>query len=372
MPSLPSPTEIEPHEQHVRLPLVRQRAEGLELTGLLDGPLGFQVERKIARAADEAEVGDRSIAVHEERYLRLEGRALGRPLPPPEDLRHDVRQVLRERELDSFRADRRHVVAGGRPLPWKRRRLGRGARRRLAAGRVGGGRRRGPGHRSLGRPLRRRRRRRWLLGRPFDGLGRLARLLVGLRGGDQPDLVGRRHAQRRPRRGEQKRARRPVHHDGPDQPEPHARGRLGTPALHRSMVSGSVTRPTSATPAARITARTRMTVAYAARPSARRYTPLGRLLRTKAGKVAWKSWNESAAWSRKMRPSRSTVTTSPDFGSSGRALARGSRTSTPPCMIGAVIMKMMSNTKATSTRDVTLISAFRGSSPCPRNPPPPR
>src|SRR2546429_303757 len=72
-----------------------------------------------------------------------------------------------------------------------------------------------------------------------------------------------------------------------------------------------------------------------------------------------------------MRPSRSRVTTRPDFGSSGRASARGNRTSTPPCMMGAVIMKMMSSTKATSTSEVTLMSAFRGSSPCPRSPPPP-
>src|SRR5438067_1088161 len=69
--------------------------------------------------------------------------------------------------------------------------------------------------------------------------------------------------------------------------------------------------------------------------------------------------------------SRSRVTTNPDLGSSGRAWARGRRTSTPPCMMGAVIMKMMSSTNATSTRDVTLISAFKGSSPCPRRPPPP-
>src|SRR5213082_2075315 len=65
-----------------------------------------------------------------------------------------------------------------------------------------------------------------------------------------------------------------------------------------------------------------------------------------------------------MRPSRSKVTTNPDLGSSGRAWARGRRTSTPPCMMGAVIMKMMSSTNATSTSDVTLISAFKGSSPC--------
>src|SRR2546426_4300051 len=63
--------------------------------------------------------------------------------------------------------------------------------------------------------------------------------------------------------------------------------------------------------------------------------------------------------------------TSPALGSSGRAAARGSRTSTPPCMIGAVIMKMMSSTNATSTSEVTLMSALSGSSPWPRSPPPP-
>src|SRR5712691_212129 len=72
-----------------------------------------------------------------------------------------------------------------------------------------------------------------------------------------------------------------------------------------------------------------------------------------------------------MRPSRSRLTTSPDLGSRGRASARGSRTSTPPCMMGAVIMKMMRSTNATSTSDVTLMSALSGSSPCPRSPPPP-
>src|SRR5437762_234876 len=152
-----------------------------------------------------------------------------------------------------------------------------------------------------------------------------------------------------------------------------ARRRLALPTRrsHRATASGSATRPTSVTPAARITASTWTTSAYGTRPSARRYTPVGRLVRTKAGNVARKSPYESAAWSMKMRPSRSRVTTRPDFGSRGRASARGNRTSTPPCMIGAVIMKMISSTNATSTSDVTLMSAFRGSSPCARNPPPP-
>src|SRR5512147_149570 len=68
-----------------------------------------------------------------------------------------------------------------------------------------------------------------------------------------------------------------------------------------------------------------------------------------------------------MRPSRLTETTIPSFGESGRASARGSSTSTPPCIIGAVIMKMISSTSITSTSEVTLTSALRGISP--RSPP---
>src|SRR4051794_37060111 len=72
-----------------------------------------------------------------------------------------------------------------------------------------------------------------------------------------------------------------------------------------------------------------------------------------------------------MRPSRVTVTTIPSLGESGRASARGSSTSTPPCMIGAVIMKMIRSTSMTSTSEVTFTSAISGSSPrwLPRPPP---
>src|SRR5437773_6457333 len=49
----------------------------------------------------------------------------------------------------------------------------------------------------------------------------------------------------------------------------------------------------------------------------------------------------------------------PSWDSRGRAAATGSRTWTPPCIIGAAIMKMISRTKATSTSEVTLISALR-------------
>src|SRR5678810_323495 len=61
-----------------------------------------------------------------------------------------------------------------------------------------------------------------------------------------------------------------------------------------------------------------------------------------------------------MAPVRSTETTSPLFGSSGFASAFGSATSTPPCIIGAVIMKITSSRSITSIRLTTLISALRG------------
>src|ERR1041385_4072614 len=73
-----------------------------------------------------------------------------------------------------------------------------------------------------------------------------------------------------------------------------------------------------------------------------------------------------------MRPSLSTVTMRPSSTFSGRASARGSWTSTPPCSIGAVIMKMMSRTNATSTSEVTLMSAEIGTPPRRRPSPPPR
>src|SRR5512135_3789068 len=67
--------------------------------------------------------------------------------------------------------------------------------------------------------------------------------------------------------------------------------------------------------------------------------------------------------STKTRPPRSTVITRPSFTDSGRAVARGSCTSTPPCIIGAAIMKMMRSTKATSTSEVTLMSDVTGRLP---------
>ena len=51
------------------------------------------------------------------------------------------------------------------------------------------------------------------------------------------------------------------------------------------------------------------------------------------------------------------------FDSSGRACARGSWMSTPPCIIGAVIMKITMSSIMTSMRLTTLMSALRGSRP---------
>src|SRR5438093_232711 len=64
-----------------------------------------------------------------------------------------------------------------------------------------------------------------------------------------------------------------------------------------------------------------------------------------------------------MRPSRFTDTTIPSLGESGLASARGSSTSTPPCIIGAVIMKIIKSTSITSTSDVTFTSALNCISP---------
>src|SRR3954463_15552827 len=61
-----------------------------------------------------------------------------------------------------------------------------------------------------------------------------------------------------------------------------------------------------------------------------------------------------------MKPARSTDTTSPLFGSRGFASAFGSATSTPPCIMGAVIMKITRSSSITSIRLTTLISALRG------------
>src|ERR1051325_6367002 len=307
----------------------------------------------------------------EEGNLRLERGALERSLPATQHLRDDVLQVFGERKGDTFGADRGDIASRRGRLAGQRGRLRGGSRRGLARDVVRSLGRRRLRHGALGRRLLARQRGRFLLGGTVDDLGRLLGLLGRQRRRDQVHLVHRgRRLARLGRGGEHEKHGEPVDRDRARQPETHVGG---SPAAspHRSIVSGSATRPTSLTPDARMAASTWTTMAYGTRPSARRYTPVGRLVRTKAGKVARKSSYVSAAWSRKMRPSRSRLTTSPDFGSRGRAWARGRRTSTPPCMMGAVIMKMMSSTNATSTSDVTLMSALRGSSPWPRSPPPP-
>src|SRR5450759_4049634 len=61
------------------------------------------------------------------------------------------------------------------------------------------------------------------------------------------------------------------------------------------------------------------------------------------------------------------LTTRPLLGASARADVLGSVTSTPPCINGAVIMKMMSSSRITSISDTTLMSALSGvRSPCVR------
>src|SRR2546423_40954 len=67
-----------------------------------------------------------------------------------------------------------------------------------------------------------------------------------------------------------------------------------------------------------------------------------------------------------MAPARSMVTVRPLFDSSGRDCAFGSEMSTPPCIIGAVIMKMIISSIITSIRLTTLISALSGSRSRPR------
>src|SRR5260370_19144109 len=157
--SLAPAREVEPHEQHVGRPAIRQDAERLEPPGLFDGALRFQIKREVAGAPNELQVGLRSIAVHEEGDLRLERGAVRWPLPAPQDLRHDILQILRERELDPFRAHGRHVASGGRPLAWQRLPLGRGAWGGLPLPRVCHRRRRRFRHRAARRRLARRCRR---------------------------------------------------------------------------------------------------------------------------------------------------------------------------------------------------------------------
>src|SRR2546425_9545181 len=116
MPPQPRPTvslapaaEIEADEQHLGGPAVRQPPERLEASRLLDRALRFEVEREVPGALDELQIGHGPVAVHEEGHLRLKGRALERSLPAAQHLRHDVLQVLGERELHALRAHRGDV-----------------------------------------------------------------------------------------------------------------------------------------------------------------------------------------------------------------------------------------------------------------------
>ena len=225
--------------------------------------------------------------MHEERHLRLERRALRGPLPPPQHLRHDVLQVFRKRKGDAFRAHRRDVVAcrwllAGQGL---RRRCGswRGLAMRLIARR----RRRRPRD-GAARSLRGGHRCRLLLGGSLECFRRLARFEVRLRRGNEADGVRRRQPDPASGCSEQEHTDEPVHDERARHRHAH-RYLRATASSHRLIVSGSATRPTSRTPAPRITASTCTTRAYATRPSARRYTPVGRFVRTKAGNVARKS-----------------------------------------------------------------------------------
>src|SRR2546426_8539218 len=175
--------------------------------------------------------------------------------------RSDVLQVLGERELHALGADGGDIRARGRRLPRQGRGLRRGARRCFAPGVVRGLGRCGRGHGALGRLFRLGQRRRFLLGRPLQRLGRLARLFLGRGGGDEPHLVGgRRGAARLAGRGEQKQAGGTVHQQRGGERQADVR-RDALPPPHRSTLSGSATRPTSLTPDCRITASTCTTFA---------------------------------------------------------------------------------------------------------------
>src|SRR5204863_9169347 len=130
-------------------------------------------------------------------------------------------------------------------------------------------------------------RRRLFLGGALERLRGFALLEVCHRGRDQAHGVGGRQPLVPARRPKQECPGQPVHDKRAGQG--HSYRGWGPASSHRSIVSGSATSPTSCTPAARMTASTCTTRAYATRPSARKYTPVGRFVRTKAGKVDWKS-----------------------------------------------------------------------------------
>src|SRR5207249_7948537 len=78
--SLTPSGEVEAHEQHVGIPSVRERPERLDAPHLLDRSLRFEVERIIPRAPEDLQIAHRTVAMHQERALRLERRALDRAL----------------------------------------------------------------------------------------------------------------------------------------------------------------------------------------------------------------------------------------------------------------------------------------------------
>src|SRR6185437_535786 len=93
--------------------------------------------------------------------------------------------------------------------------------------------------------------------------------------------------------------------------------------------------------------------------SALRYTPLRVRFLGSDGNTTRKSLSVYFSSSMKISPARLIDTASPSFVSSGLALAGGSEMSTPPCIIGAVIMKITSSSSITSIRLTTLTSALR-------------
>src|SRR5437588_11378328 len=80
--SLSLPRKIESHKEHIALPTIGQVAERAKPPGLLDRPLGLEIEREIAGPPDELQIGDRAVTMHKERHLGLEWRALRGALPP--------------------------------------------------------------------------------------------------------------------------------------------------------------------------------------------------------------------------------------------------------------------------------------------------
>ncbi len=194
-PSLPR-IEEEAHRQHIVLVSVGERTEPASVSRRLDRSLGLEVEREAARAGRESQIGNRSITVNQEKDFRPKRDVPRGTLPPAVDLRHDVAQVFRVRELLALDFYRLLVAAGRRRLSGERLRIGRRAWRRLPI------------------DLRfRRERRRWhlgyrrragpaqngwrALGRAFDGLGGRTHSRLGPRCRHELDPIHREDGPRR-------------------------------------------------------------------------------------------------------------------------------------------------------------------------------